>query len=400
MRRICLILAIALLAQTVIFSKTVYAEGAGESDLNITSKAAIVIEGATGQILYEKNKDEELPIASVTKVMTLLLIFEALDSGSISLTDEVGVSEYAASMGGSQVYLEAGEKQSVDTMIKCIAISSANDAAVAMAEYISGSEVAFVEKMNSRAAALGMEHTHFINCNGLDDDIESGHYSSAYDIAVMSRELLTSHPGISDYSTVWMDSFIHTNSKGEQSEFGLTNTNKLIRSYNGITGLKTGSTQKAGYCLSATAKRDGLDMIAVVLNAPDHKTRFSESASLLDYGFGKCIIYKDEHKDFSVTPVTVRGSLTKEITCIPENTFCHIFTNGEDTSLVTKQIMTDDNMCAPINKGDVTGYIEYLYNGAPIGRVNLISESEAPTAGFFDYYRNIITSYISLKYFS
>ena len=215
MKRIYLILAVILFTQTILSSQPVYAETTDEYGLNITSKAAVVIEGATGQILYEKNKDDELPMASVTKVMTLLLIFEALDSGKIKLTDEVSVSEYAASMGGSQVYLEVGEKQNVDTMIKCIAISSANDAAVAMAEYISGSESSFVEKMNSRAAELGMNHTHFINCNGLDDNIESGHYSSAYDIALMSRELLTKHPQISDYSTVWMDSFIHTNSKGE-----------------------------------------------------------------------------------------------------------------------------------------------------------------------------------------
>jgi serine-type D-ala-D-ala carboxypeptidase len=400
MKRIYLILAVILFTQTILSSQPVYAETTDEYGLNITSKAAVVIEGATGQILYEKNKDDELPMASVTKVMTLLLIFEALDSGKINLTDEVSVSEYAASMGGSQVYLEVGEKQNVDTMIKCIAISSANDAAVAMAEYISGSESSFVEKMNSRAAELGMNHTHFINCNGLDDNIESGHYSSAYDIALMSRELLTKHPQISDYSTVWMDSFIHTNSKGEQSEFGLTNTNKLIRSYNGITGLKTGSTKKAGYCLSATAKRDGLDMISVVLSAPDHKTRFSESASLLDYGFGKCIMYKDDHSGFTCTPVKISGSLTKEIAYIPENTFCHTFTNDEDISLVTSRIVLNDKICAPINKGDVIGTIEYSYNGTKIGQVNLISETEALKAGFIDYYKNIITSYMSLKYSS
>lgn len=393
-------LLISLSLFTCMFSP-VYAnaeETNSDPSLGINSTAAVVIEGKTGQILYEKNKDKELVPASITKIMTLLLIFEALDSGKITLDDPVTVSEYAASMGGSQVYLETNETQTVDTMIKCISISSANDAAVAMAEYIAGSESAFVEKMNQKAAELGMVHTHFMNCNGLDDNIESGHYSSAYDVALMSRELITKYPQISNYSTVWMDSFTHTNSKGEQSEFGLTNTNKLIRSYNGITGLKTGSTSKAKYCLSATAKRDNIDIIAVVMAAPDQKTRFSEAASLLDYGFGKCIIYKDEHTDFVCDPISVSGSLVKEIEYTPSDVFYYTFTNNEDTSLVTSEIKLNENIKAPVSEGDIVGSIEYSYGGNPIGSVSLISQTNAPKAGFIDYLGTLVTNYISLKY--
>lgn len=232
-------------------------ESSSGQAVNLTAKAAVLIEGNSGQIILEKNKDTELVPASITKIMTLTLIMEALEKGKIQLTDSVSVSEYAASMGGSQVFLEPNETQTVDTMIKCISIASANDAAVAMAEKIAGSEPNFVRKMNEKAKELGMKHTQFKNCTGLDDDIKSGHFSSAYDVGLMSRELIMKHPGISKYSTVWMDTIIHKTKKGE-SQFGLTNTNKLVRFYDGITGLKTGSTSKAKYCLSATAKRNGL----------------------------------------------------------------------------------------------------------------------------------------------
>ena len=243
--------------------------------VDISAVSAVLIEGSTGDIIYEKDKDKELVPASITKIMTLTLIFEALDNGKLTLETPVSVSEYAASMGGSQVFLEPNETQTVDTMIKCISIASANDAAVAMAEKIAGSEEAFVKKMNEKAVALGMKHTQFKNCTGLDDNIESGHFSSAYDVALMSRELITKHPEISNYSTVWMDTIIHKTKKGE-TEFGLTNTNKLVRFYDGITGLKTGSTSKAKYCLSASARRDDMDLIAVIMAAPDHKKRFSK----------------------------------------------------------------------------------------------------------------------------
>ena len=219
--------------------------------------------------------------------MTLLLIFDALADGTITPDTEVTTSEYAASMGGSQVFLEAGEKQTVDTMIKCIAVASANDACVAMAEKIAGSEPAFVEKMNQRSAGLGMTNTHFVNCNGLDTE---GHLTTARDIALMSRELITKYPQIEDYSTIWMENITHTTAKGS-SEFGLSNTNKLIRQYEYATGLKTGSTSGAKFCLSATARKDGVNMIAVVMAEPDSKTRIKDAIAMLNYGFGKCSIY-------------------------------------------------------------------------------------------------------------
>lgn len=376
---------------------TASCEGAA---LNVTSDAAVVIEGSTGAILYEKNKDKELIPASITKIMTLILIFEAIDAGKISLTDNVTVSEYAASMGGSQVFLEPGETQTVDTMIKCISIASANDACVAMSEMIAGSEPAFVEMMNQKAAELGMEHTHFMNCNGLDDTIKSGHYTSAYDVALMSRELIVKHPQISDYSTVWMDTITHVNRKGESKEFGLTNTNKLVRTYEGITGLKTGSTSKAKYCLSASARRNDMDLIAVVMAAPDHKTRFSLAASLLDYGFANCSLYTDKHEDFVCTPVKVKKSLTKELEYGPEGNYSHVFVNGEDESGISKEINISESIEAPIAAGDKIGTIEYFYSGTNIGAVNLIAKNDAPEASFTDYFGALLKSYISLRYFS
>ena len=279
-----------------IHNMTVYAQEEKKTEENnamdITAQSAVLIENSSGRILYEKEKDKELIPASITKIMTLLLIFDALEKGQIHLEDSVSVSEYAASMGGSQVFLEPGETQTVDTMIKCISVASANDAAVAMAEYVAGSEQAFVDQMNQKAKELGMTHTHFMNCNGLDDSIESGHYSSAYDVALMSRALITCYPQISHYSTIWMDEITHSTQKGD-TRFGLTNTNKLIRTYQGITGLKTGSTSKAKYCLSATASRAAVSLTAVVMAAPDPKIRFSQAASLLDYGFANCTGFED-----------------------------------------------------------------------------------------------------------
>lgn len=393
---ICLLLsAVLLLSGLIVNSQAALCESLPP---DISADAAVVIEGSTGAILYEKNKDKELIPASITKIMTLILIFEAIDSGKLKLTDEITVSEHAASMGGSQVYLEPGEKQTVDTMIKCISIASANDACVAMAEHIAGSEEAFTNMMNEKSAALGMEHTHFLNCNGLDDNIEAGHFSSAYDVALMSRELITKHPEISNYSTVWMDTFTHTNHKGETSEFGLTNTNKLVRTYNGITGLKTGSTAKAKYCLSATAKRDGMDLIAVVMAAPDHKSRFSQAATLLDYGFANCRLYKDEHSDFKCTPIPVKQSLTDKMEYSPENIFSYILTGNKDESNITKKINLPEKLKAPVKSGDKIGTIEYYYQGSNIGKINLLATKNAPKATFKDYFGALLKTYISLRY--
>lgn len=360
-----------------------FAETATGSAVNITAKSAVLIEGDTGEILYEKGKDTELVPASITKIMTLTLIFDAIDQGKISLEDEVSVSEYAASMGGSQVFLEPHETQTVNTMIKCISIASANDAAVAMAEKVAGSEQNFVKLMNKKAKELGMKHTQFKNCSGLDDDIKSGHYSSAYDVALMSRELIMKHPQISNYSTVWMDSIVHKTKKGE-STFGLTNTNKLVRFYDGITGLKTGSTSKAKYCLSATAKRDGMNLIAVIMAAPDHKVRFSEAQALLDYGFANCSVYEDDFTDMNFEPLSVKGGIPSVIAVYPKGKFSHTFTSEFDKAKIQKKVLYHD-VTAPVKSGTEIGSITYTYEGKELGSVPILSQQEAKKAGYTDF---------------
>lgn len=356
--------------------------GVSGSAVNISAKAAVLIEGDTGEIIYEKNKDTELVPASITKIMTLTLIFDAIEQGKISLEDEVTVSEYAASMGGSQVFLEPQETQTVNTMIKCISIASANDAAVAMAEKIAGSEQNFVKMMNEKAKKLGMKHTQFKNCSGLDDDIKSGHFSSAYDVALMSRELIMEHPEISDYSTVWMDSITHKTKKGE-TEFGLTNTNKLVRFYDGITGLKTGSTSKAKYCLSATARRNGLNLIAVVMAAPDHKVRFTEAQSLLDYGFANCSVYEDDYADMKWEPLRIKNGIPSDIAVYPKTKFSHTFTSEFNASDI-KRTVTFKKVTAPIKNGDEVGSVLYTYKGNEIGSMPILARQDAKKAGYVD----------------
>ena len=354
------------------------------SAVDISAVSAVLIEGSTGDIIYEKDKDKELVPASITKIMTLTLIFEALDNGKLTLETPVSVSEYAASMGGSQVFLEPNETQTVDTMIKCISIASANDAAVAMAEKIAGSEEAFVKKMNEKAVALGMKHTQFKNCTGLDDNIESGHFSSAYDVALMSRELITKHPEISNYSTVWMDTIIHKTKKGE-TEFGLTNTNKLVRFYDGTTGLKTGSTSKAKYCLSASARRNDMDLIAVIMAAPDHKKRFSEAQALLDYGFANCHIYRDTDIAQALKPVPVQGGKEDQVVPVPKSTFSYLLKNEDSSAAPTRKISYFDAQKAPLKKGAPVGSVDYYEKDKKIGSVVLAASKDIPAAGFTDY---------------
>lgn len=354
------------------------------SAVDISAVSAVLIEGSTGDIIYEKDKDKELVPASITKIMTLTLIFEALDNGKLTLETPVSVSEYAASMGGSQVFLEPNETQTVDTMIKCISIASANDAAVAMAEKIAGSEEAFVKKMNEKAVALGMKHTQFKNCTGLDDNIESGHFSSAYDVALMSRELITKHPEISNYSTVWMDTIIHKTKKGE-TEFGLTNTNKLVRFYDGITGLKTGSTSKAKYCLSASARRNDMDLIAVIMAAPDHKKRFSEAQALLDYSFANCHIYRDTDIAQALKPVPVQGGKEDQVVPVPKSTFSYLLKNEDSSAAPTRKISYFDAQKAPLKKGAPVGSVDYYEKDKKIGSVVLAASKDIPAAGFTDY---------------
>lgn len=362
------------------------------ASLAITAEAAVLMEGSTGQVIYEKNPTARLRPASITKIMTLLLIFEAIEAGTIKLTDEVMVSEHAASMGGSQVYLEPFEVQTVDTMIKCISIASANDASVAMAEKLAGSEEEFVQRMNDRAKELGMENTHFVNCYGLDTD---DHYSCAYDVALMSRELIMNYPEISNYSTVWMDTIIHTTRKG-QSEFGLTNTNKLIKQFDGITGLKTGSTGLAKYCLSATARRDGMDLIAVVMAAPDTKTRFSEAATLLNYGFASCSIYRDETPALPSELLPVEKGLKEEAAVKPEGIFSYVCLNGVKPENITSEITMEEKLTAPVEEGSVVGRIGYFLDGRQIGEMPIVAAEGVERAGFLDYMGKMLGRYLQI----
>ena len=332
--------------------------------LELSAESAVIMEASGGQVLLEKNADEKKPPASVTKVMTLLLIFDALADGTITPDTEVTTSEYAASMGGSQVFLEAGEKQTVDTMIKCIAVASANDACVAMAEKIAGSEPAFVEKMNQRSAGLGMTNTHFVNCNGLDTE---GHLTTARDIALMSRELITKYPQIENYSTIWMENITHTTAKGS-SEFGLSNTNKLIRQYEYATGLKTGSTSGAKFCLSATARKDGIDMIAVVMAEPDSKTRVKDAIAMLNYGFGKCSIYQDERALEEIVYAEVKHGMQEKAKGETPEGFRYVDTSGSDLSAVEKEVRIQ-KQTAPVKKGDQIGEVIYRLNEKTIGSV-------------------------------
>ncbi len=385
------ILLISLLVSSII-PRTNYAKEQEES-IQTTGKSVVLLEATTGKVIYDKNKDEKLMMASITKIMTLILIFEALDEGKIKLEDSVSVSEHAASMGGSQVYLEPNEKQTVNDMIKCISIASANDASVAMSEFIAGSESEFVNRMNDKAKELGMVNTHFQNCCGLDDDIDIGqHYSSAYDVALMSRELITKHPQISDYSTIWMDSIIHTTKKG-QSEFGLTNTNKLIRSYNGITGLKTGSTSKAKYCLSATAKRNGMDMIAVVMAAESPKDRFSDAARLLDYGFANCELYVDAEKDNVIAPLEVTGGKVETVVASMKDPFSYVCIQEESPDTIQKKVSYQDEIVAPIKKGDKLGEIQYYLSGKQIGSKDIVSMEDIEKAYYLDYLNKVMERY-------
>lgn len=360
-------------------------EQTSDTAVEVTAPSAILMEMTTGTVLYEKDADTALPPASVTKVMTMLLIFDALAEGKIQLEDEVTTSEYASSMGGSQVFLETGEKQTVETLLKCISVASANDACVAMAEYISGNEEEFVRQMNLRAEGLGMKHTHFVNCNGLDAE---GHETSARDIALMSRELLLKYPEIHNYCTIWMENITHTTSKGS-SEFGLTNTNKLIRQYEYATGLKTGSTGKAKFCVSATAEKNDVSLIAVIMGAEDSKARFKDAVTLLNYGFGKCQMYTDENMP-SLDPISVTGGIQESISLEYEKKFTYLDTTGANLNAVTSRLQIPDKVNAPVKKGDTVGQRIYYLDEKEIGSVNLLAEETVKKAGFFDYLRKAL----------
>lgn len=291
----------------------------------IEAPSAVLMEKETGTVIYSRDPDTRRSPASITKIMTLILIFDAIENGKLHLDDTITTSAYAKSMGGSQVFLEEGETQKAETMIKCIVIASGNDASVAMAEHLSGTEQAFVEQMNKRAAELGMKNTHFADCCGLTESRD--HYTTAYDIALMSRELITRYPQILTYSSIWMEDITHVTRKGS-SRFTLTNTNKLLRSYEGCKGLKTGSTSIAKYCLSAVAERNGVTLIASVMAAPDPKTRFRDAASLFNYGFSKCTLYLDEALE-TLPPVKVRKGMKEEAALEYAGKFRYLSTDAQ-----------------------------------------------------------------------
>ena len=361
-------------------------EAAQENTDLIQEPSGILMEAQTGTVIYQKDQDTRRSPASITKIMTLILIFDALEKGSLKMDDTVTTSAYAKSMGGSQVFLEEGETQTVETMIKCIVIASGNDASVAMAEHICGSEQEFVRHMNERAAELGMKNTHFEDCCGLTES--TNHYTTARDIAIMSRELITKYPKILEYSSIWMENIVHVTKQGSK-EFGLTNTNKLIRSYEGCVGLKTGSTSIAKYCLSAVAKRNDITLIAVVMAAPDYKIRFKDAASMLNYGFSKCSLYIDE-KMQSLPEVPVRKGKKKSVSLIYEEQFRYLDTNGENIGDVKRKLRIHREVEAPIKEKSQAGEMIYSVDGKELGRVRILYGETVKKATYLDCLKELV----------
>lgn len=357
----------------------------------LTCPSAILMEASTKSVIYEKAPDERRSPASITKIMTAILIFDAIEAGKISLEDEVVTSAYAKSMGGSQVYLEEGEKQTVDTLIKCIMVSSGNDASVAMAEYIAGSESGFVQMMNECAASLGMENTHFEDCCGLTDS--DNHYTTARDIALMAQELITRYPQIKSYTTIWMENITHVTMQGSK-EFGLANTNKLLKQYPYTTGLKTGSTNKAKYCVCATANKDGVELIAVIMGCPNYKDRFTEAQSLLQFGYTTCKLYQDENPP-ELMPILVKGGIDKQVPAVYKEKFSWLFVSGEDFSNIEKMLTTNE-LTAPIEKGEQIGTVTYRLNGKELGSIGIYAGESVREAKFFDYLLNIVLQWMAV----
>lgn len=360
---ICFFICVCFMMQSVV----VFAEG--NTDLGLNAKSAILMEKSTGNILYESNPDERLPIASVTKVMTMLLIMEAVDSGKISLDDMVTVSENAMSYGGSTMFLKTGEQLTVNDMLKGIAVASANDGCVAMAEHLAGSESAFVDMMNEKAKELGMENTHFMNTNGLDED---DHYSSARDVAIMSRELMK-HETIFNYTSIWMDTL-------RGGKFQLANTNKLIRFYDGANGLKTGSTSKALCCLSAAAKRNDMQFIAVVLGAPTSAERFASAKSLLDYGFANYAVNTQITAGDEVQKIAVEKGVDKEVGVVAGDSCSTLVKKGQEDN-ITKEIKIDETITAPIEAGQKIGTMTISRDGEVIADIDLNASSAVEKKG-------------------
>lgn len=350
------------------------------SAVSVEAPEYVLMEPETGTVILEKDKDVPRSPASVTKVMTLLLIFEEIEKGNLKLDDTVITSAHAKSMGGSQVFLEEGETQTVETMIKCIVIASGNDASVAMAEHIAGNEPEFVNAMNKKAQALGMKNTHFVDCCGLTDSDD--HYTTAYDIALMSRELIRKYPEILNYSSVWMDTITHNTRQGSK-EFGLSNTNRLIRTYEGCVGLKTGSTSKAKFCVSAVAKRKGITLIAVVMAAPDSRTRVKDASMLFDYGFAKCSLYTDENPGKFPDLKVIKG-IKEKTTLTFGKTFRCLSTDGTTFDKIKKKLILPNEVKAPVKKGQKAGELVYYQENRELGRIPVIYAENVKKAGYLD----------------
>lgn len=353
------------------------------NSLNLACESAILIEQSSGKILYEHNIHEQLRPASVTKIMTILLIMEAIDSGRLNYTDQIPCSENASSMGGSQIWLDTKETLTVDEMLKAICVVSANDCTVAMAEYLAGSEENFVKQMNEKAKELGMNDTTFKNCHGIDED---GHVSSSYDIALMSRELLMKHPDIKKYTTIYMDSL-----RDGKSE--LVNTNKLIRNYRGATGLKTGSTSLALYNLSASATRDDLSLIAVILKAPTTKDRFADATKLLDYGFANYSFKSFAKKGDSIKEIQVSKGVSSSVSAILSQDAGTILKKGEEGNIV-QNITLPDTISAPVNEGDKLGEISYSLNNEILSTVDIVAKNSVEKIDFFNMTKQIFNSWL------
>lgn len=382
---ICLLLG-GILGNFLFATLTITVSAAPE----VGTPSYIVMEASTGQVVCEQDADTKRSPASITKIMTLLIIFEHLKSGRIHLEDQVTTSAYAQSMGGSQVFLEEGESQTLETMIKCIAVASGNDASVAVAEYIAGSETEFVKLMNDKAESLGMQNTHFEDCCGLTDS--DNHFSSARDVAIMSRELITKYPEVFDYTTIWMEDIEHKTARGT-SVFTLSSTNKLLKQYEWTTGLKTGSTSKALYCLSATANKDGMELIAVVMAAPDPKTRFQDAMSLLSYGYSVSQMYKDENQD-PLPAQKVQGGIEDTVNLLYASPFSYLDTAGNNLNDIEKEISLPGVVMAPVAEGDAVGEAVYKLNGTRIGSVSILAAKGVEKARCMDYYRKMWKRYL------
>ena len=370
-------------------------EPAAPDDALVQAPSALLMEASTGTVIYEKDSDTRRSPASITKIMTLILIFDALENGTLKMDDLVTTSAYAKSMGGSQVFLEEGETQDVETMIKCIVIASGNDASVAMAEHIGGSEQEFVRQMNERAAGLGMENTHFVDCCGLTESTD--HYTTVRDIAIMSRELINCYPEIHNYSTIWMENITHVTRQGTK-EFGLANTNKLLKMAADfqVTGLKTGSTSRAKYCLSATAQKDGVRLIAVIMAAPDYKARFSDARNLLSFGYATCRLYEDKEK-MPLPQMSVAGGVKDLVPLQAEGTFSWLSTEGEDLGKIEKKLELAEKLEAPVAPGTRAGVIAYYFNEKKLGELPVTAAEAVERAGYRDHLQKVFKSWISIR---